>query len=386
MTKALDIVDTSLQEIEEQLLDEFKRIRNSLSDAPFETIDKGIQSSLSDVIQELLHMLENSGDKTNLQLQTERHETLFARASVIKQLLKAKIPTAYLHEIHKEVKTFRKKLEIKVVEKREQKTPAENTPKNTGLLGSIKNLFSGNKSKQETLRNRIKVTDQEAKEFDAVEIYQDSGVYSASRELAMLSTRLVEAGAFKNPTESKQEKVTPDKAQQSAPSGKASFESKDLSQQAPPLKKDSIAQTPEEIRRKLENNQPKPNTTSTFEAKEVTQTIAPFDSQIDSQFKRTQTTSKVESKKIAASPEAIREKLASRQQPSNMGKATFGSKDVEHAMPNTGALESRASKTEAPEKETSKSPQAPETDPSPPKGKAIFESKDLSSTGPSRKR
>ncbi|MBL4679402.1 MAG: hypothetical protein JKY88_01615 [Pseudomonadales bacterium] len=364
MTKVLDIVDASLQEIEEQLLDEFKRIRNSLSDAPFETIDKGIQSSLSDVIQELLRMLENSGDKTNLQLQTERHETLFARASVIKQLLKAKIPTAYLHEIHKEVKTFRKKLEIKVVAKREQKTEAENTPKNAGLLDSIKNLFSRNKSKQETLRNRIKVTDQEAKEFDAVEIYQDSGVYSASRELAMLSTRLVEAGAFKNPTESKKENVTPDKAPQSAPSGKALFESKDLSQQAPPLKKDSIAQTPEEIRRKLENNQPKPNTTSTFKAKEVTQT-----------------TLKAESKKIALSPEEIRQKLAARQQPSNMGKATFESKDVEHAMSNTGALEPGASKAEAP-----KSPQDPETEPSPSKGKAVFESKDLSSTGPTRKR
>lgn len=363
MTKVLDIVDASLLEIEEQLLDEFKRIRNTLSEAPFEKIDKGIENSLSSVIQELVHMLENSGDKTDLQLQTERHETLFARSSVINQLLRAKIPTAYLHEIHNEVKSSRKKLENQVVAKRERSTPSKITPqespaKKGGFFGSIKNMLSRGESDQETLRNRIKVTDQEAKEFEPVEIYLDNGIYSASRELAMLSHRLVEAGS--DLTESKKSDAAKENERQSAPGGKATFESRDLSQKAPPLQKGSIAQTPEEIRRKLENSETNPKTASTFEAKDVTQTI----SQIDN----IQATPKVVSGKIALSPEEIRKKLAARQQPGNMGKATFGSKDIEHAMP------------EAPN-----SPQTPEKDPPSPKGKAIFESKDLSSTGPIRK-
>jgi len=374
MTKVLDIVDASLQEIEEQLLDEFKRIRNTLSDSPFESIDKGIQNSLTSVVQDLLHRLENSGDKTNLQLQTERHETLFARTSVIKQLLKAKIPTAYLHEVHQDVSSSRKKLENQVVAKREQdkteqeNTTQKNTDKNRGLLGSIKNIFSSNKSKQEVLGNRIRITDQEAKEFEAVEIYLDNGIYSASRELAMLSSKLVEKGTFSDPT-SEPTDVPTDKVKKEArhpsPTGKATFESKDLSQQAPPLQTGSIAQTPDEIRRKLENNQTKSKTASTFESKELSQTISPLDN--------IQTTTKADLGKIALSPEEIRKKLASRQDSGIKGKATFGSKDVESSMPEKQKAEQNP-------------PQTIDKDPPSPKGKAIFESKDLSQSGPTRKR
>ena len=86
MTELLNIIDNSLQEVEEQLLQEFSRIRNSLSEARFEPIDAGIKNALGEVVLGLRSKLEHSGDKNNLQLQTEQHEVLFTRMSVIKQL------------------------------------------------------------------------------------------------------------------------------------------------------------------------------------------------------------------------------------------------------------------------------------------------------------
>ena len=393
MTKLLDTVDASLQEVEEQLLAEFSRIRNTISEARFEPIDVGIQTSLSSVVQELWHMLEHSGDKNDLQLQSEQQEALFARASVIKQLLKTKIPTAYLHEVHKDVKSSRKILESKVVEKRQiqkeqtpKEDPKDSPAKKSGFFGSIKGMFSRNQSEQESLRNRIKVTDQEAKEFEPVEMYLDSGIYSASRELAMLSSRIFDRSHAEKQAEPAKKKVA-------LPSGKASFESRDLSQRAPPpVQEDNkIAQTPEEIRRKLENKQSKPNSASTFESRELTQTISPtdgvdavkdnagFKNRVKEKLAENATPSEgkaifgeVGKSEIAQSPEAIRKKLAARQQPTVTGKATFGSKDIDHAMP---AVDKTRPPVEA----------SPEPAP-PSKGKAIFESKDLSKPGPIRKK
>ena len=85
MTELLETIDNALQEVEEQLLLEFHRIRNSLSDSPFEPIDKGIKISLWEVVEVLREMLENSGDKVDLQLQTERHEIIFARLAVLRR-------------------------------------------------------------------------------------------------------------------------------------------------------------------------------------------------------------------------------------------------------------------------------------------------------------
>jgi hypothetical protein len=402
MTKLLDTVDISLQEVEEQLLDEFNRIRNTISDARSEPIDKGTQEALSSVVEELWHMLEHSGDKKELQLQSEEQETLFARASVIKQLLKAKIPTAYLHEIHKDVNSSRRALESRVEEKRESKKEDESLSKKIGFFDSIKSIFSHKKSEQETLRNRITVTDQEAKEFEPVEIYLDNGIYSASRELAMLSNRMF----VSHPTESQLE---PAEKKVEHPKGKASFESRDLSRSAPPpvQEKNKIAQTPDEIRTKLESKQAKPNAVSTFESKELTQTISTNDPvhPIKEKFTSAAITSERKEtdsgQSIAQSPEAIRRKLAARQRPTVTGRATFGSKDIDHAMPAMEKTDSASGPAALPKGKaifgskdidrampaSKKSVSEPIPEPTPlPKGKAIFESKDLSKPGPIRKK
>ena len=53
MTELLTIIDNSLQEVEEQLLDEFERVRNSLSDTPFAPIDTSVKNAFGSIVAEL---------------------------------------------------------------------------------------------------------------------------------------------------------------------------------------------------------------------------------------------------------------------------------------------------------------------------------------------
>jgi prephenate dehydratase len=71
MNEILDTIDKALQEVEEQLLQEFERILNSLSDARFAPIDLGVKNAVSGVVVELYDLLDKSGDRKNLQLMTE---------------------------------------------------------------------------------------------------------------------------------------------------------------------------------------------------------------------------------------------------------------------------------------------------------------------------
>ena len=118
MTDLLDDTNNSLQEAEEQLLQEFSRIRNSLPETRYEPIDAGIKIALGEIVLGLHAKLELSANKNNLQRQTDQLEVLFTRISVIQQLLEAKIPTAYLQEVHQDVASSRKQLERKVVARR----------------------------------------------------------------------------------------------------------------------------------------------------------------------------------------------------------------------------------------------------------------------------
>jgi len=369
MTELLDIIDNSLQEVEEQLLQEFSRIRNSLSETRFEPIDTGIKNALGEVVSGLRSKLEHSGDKNDLQLQTERHEVLFSRISVIRQLLNAKIPTAYLQEIHQDVATSRKQLERKVVASRstEASSITEEPSKQGGFFNSLKNMFATDKSEQETKRNRIKITEQEQKQFEDVEVYLDNGIYSASRELAMLSSLVSEKTPVADNPESKK---TPSPA--AGPKGKAQFTSRDLTKGKAealpdPLPSGQVAQTPDEIRRKLDARNSSKSGASTFEARDIKHAMPASNPSASVQRTIKKETTPEE---IARTPEAIRQKLAERQQPST-GKASFGSKDIEPEV--------RPDPFRKPQ-----APKAPEPEPLP-AGKAVFESRDLSKPDPNKK-
>ncbi len=409
MTEVLDTIDKSLQEVEEQLLQEFDRIRNTISDARFEAIDLGIKTALSSVVDELKDRLEKTGDASNLQLMTEQHEVLLARMAVLRQLLNAKVPTAFLHEAHNEVVSNRKKLEAKVETQRRKveirpDSEAEAEAGKSGLVNKLKGMFGGgNQSDSANSRNTIRVTEAEQKALEPVNIYLDNGIYSASRELAAL------ANVFSLPEQQREAlQDTHEKKMRAVISGKAQFESRDLSDQAPEARdgKD-IAQTPEQIRRKLaERSSSQTSGASSFQSRDLS-AGAPSTS----------------SKPIAQTPEEIRRKLAARSG-GDAGKASFSSRDISHEeaveQPGTtrtlSAAELAAQRKAELEKEKAQQPttgkasfiskdidpivpqevrqtrkkvEAEESDttPEPPKsGKAIFESRELSNPPPKNKR
>lgn len=141
----------------------------------------------------------------------------------------------------------------------------------------------------------------------------------------------------------------------SGQTGASSFASKDINSlndtlTATPRK--DIAKSPEEIRRKLsEKGGGASQGASSFAAKELSST-------------RSGGATPQKANTVAQSPDEIRRKLAERQAASpGSSKAVFGSKDVKSATP---SVELRK-------------PPPPEKKPEPkPAGKAIFESKDLS--------
>lgn len=373
MTELLDTIDEGLQEVEEQLLQEFDRIRNTLSDSQLESIDPGVKNALGGVVDEMRQRLDQSGDRQNLQLMTEQHEILHSRIVVLRQLLNAKVPTAFLHEAHSEVKSSRKELESRVIQRRHETEEDDGPVEKGGLFGKIKGLFSGGapKTEKETARNRIDVTEEEAKRLEPVTIYLDNGIYSASRELSAL------ANIFKLPAQ-QQNQIKEEHTQRIT--GKAEFGSRDLSNQPAPSK--NIAQTPDAIRAKLADRQGGGSATkASFGSKDIEHVKAKERPQQEKPKHQPPTPGPTTGKALFASRDIAHEQPhqvappPKKKEPApeptpTTGKATFASKDIEPIAPQ----EFRGPRKKEPE------PQPEEEKPK--TGKAVFESRDLSKPKP----
>jgi len=385
MTQLLDTINQALEEIEEQLLAEFHRVRNTISEHRFEKIDTGIKVALESVVDDLQGRLEGTAEHQELQLQTEHHENLFVRMVVLKQLLQANISTAYLQEAHDDLEDSRRTLENRVLTNRTLAPPSQLDPdlesrdEQTGFFGSLRGLFNRKPGNNEADRNHIRVTEREANAIDDPKVYQDNGIYSASRELAMLAN-LVNTGSTQ-PTQSL--------------AGKATFDSRNLSD-TNTRSGQKLAQTPEEIRAKLAGSESGHGGTSSFEAKDPGQKVAA------SRRYTHQDQSQHQNEPKAASAEEIRQKLAQRSEKSGAsannitkGASVFESRNLTHSAPEVPLKERIISKPvpkPAPRKEkviTDKSDlaQSPEAiraklearknEPATVTGKASFQSKDV---------
>jgi hypothetical protein len=299
MSNLIDTVEAALAEIEEQMLAEFSRIRNTVSEHRFSPMDAGIKNALLEVLGLVHGNLESSGDIANLQLLTTQQENLFTRIVIIRQLLNAHIPTAFLHSAHDNIETSRQRIEkraralkqraaasitITNIDAGKDKTTARESG---GLLRLVKGIFRRKPTDPDFKGKRLYITDQEAKILVDQEVYLDTGMYSAARELAMLASMIAED------TDQSDSSPKPASAP-SLPTGKAIFEAKNVSSTITPLENiQPVKQKPEEL---------------------------------------------------ARSPEAIRQKLAARQAHVEAGKANFGSRDIEalsdRAMPKIPAAAS----------------------------------------------
>ncbi|MEX0942052.1 MAG: hypothetical protein WD002_05845 [Pseudomonadales bacterium] len=324
MTDLLDKIDAGLEEVEEQLLSEFKRLRDTLDPRGVGELDAGIRNALQEVTDLLYTELASSGDRSNLQLLTDRHEVLLARISVLRQLFSARVPLVLLEKAHEGVKDRRRRLEARVMLQR----------KKDGQAGSSgRSLFDHRPSQQRIARNKIEVTQLEEKSLDSSQVFLDSGIYSASRELSMLAS-LLRGGTLDRPPEEDMDTSR----------GRAIFESRELSYRPPPP-----------VDKPRPKQQPAPETDT--------------DTDTDKQ-------------EIAQTPEEIRRKLEARRVQVNAGRATFAAKDIEPAFPQEPprkrekplepALEDDQQNEKDKDKETGNKEER--------KGPAIFEARDLSQT------
>ena len=373
----LDTIDTACEEVEEQLLEDLKRIRKSDNQTPDEGsyahIDPGVSNALNEVVDHLWNELEHSGDESNLSLRTDRHESITIRLIVLKKLLGAKIPVEFINAVHQQVMRTRRELETKVRAKRQ--TSSEGKP----AFGSIKDRYGAERSAQDQIRNRDQVTLEEEMTLAAGNNdYHDKGLYSASRELALLAERFGSGGddkalmddavRSKAIFESRElSGVIPETPGPTASSdGPSTFGSKDVAHatEETPEKGDSIARTPEEIRRKLEQSGSRNQGASRFESRELSSVAPPSDPPRKPEPKEPK-------RVVAQTPEEIRRKLEARQGQS-AGRAAFAAKDIEPAGP----------------QEIPRKPEPalkPETEPKEPErrtGKATFASKDIEPIAP----
>lgn len=337
MSQLLRKIEADLSELEETLLAELRRLRKTAGDEVYADLSDDVAMQVRLTADSLKDVLNSSGDASNLSLKTEQHENLEARIGVLSQLLSKKIPAVFIETSHQEVKASRQQLTAKVAASRsERKADPEN--KKPGLF---KRIFSREETSGEQARNPDHVTQEEQNKFEADQGYKDSGVFSASRELAILCEQVrlhVDEGQSI-------EKVAQERAK---------FRSKDLSSDPPEFK--DIAQSPEAIRKKLQNRGAAPSgKSSTFVAKDIQPVADP-----EPPRKR---------EKKAQSPEEIRRKLEARksEDSAGAGKAVFGAKDLSNAPP---PVMPDPVKREPARKE-------PEPAPEPTTGKAVFGSKDI---------
>jgi hypothetical protein len=110
MTDLLENIDATLETLEEQLLDEFIRIRNIGTAQEFGVINPSIKNALSGILEELVKERQQSTlDGSGLSLLTERDENINARlkdAPWNKRF--CKIEKARLHELHPGVQSSAK--------------------------------------------------------------------------------------------------------------------------------------------------------------------------------------------------------------------------------------------------------------------------------------
>lgn len=340
MPDILEKIELDLADVEEALLNELRRIRKQHSGETYATLDDSLKIQVELTVDSLREALDHSGDAGSLSLKTEKHENLETRMDVVGRLLNRKIPTVFIESSHKEVKASREQLAARVAQSRETSVTPE-TGAQSGKKGLWQRMFSRARTDGETARNPSDITRDEEKQFDADDSYQDSGVFSASRELAVLCEQVllhVDEGQSI-------EQVVKDRAE---------FKSRELSTEELLIR--DIAQSPDAIRRKLERRGTTHKSgSSTFEARDITPVAEP------------EAPRKPEPKReIARSPEEIRRKLESRQDSGASAKAVFGAKELSTPPP--------PSMPEPPPREPEPEP---EPEPEVPAGKAVFGSRDI---------
>ena len=308
MTDLLDKIDLDLDEIETRVLVTFQKLRETPSDSGIGMLNDDFRTEMHYIVDGLSDSLNSSGSKDQLHLATDRHENLRARLYIMRQLLDRQVPLSAFsradQELDKNKPSRSSNIIINPKAMRERDLVVIEKSDSGSFIDSFKGLFRKTKATPGSAQINTAEKQPQKQPQEGKEMYKDTGVYAPSQELAMLA---IAAGFIRTPGKQKAESHT-------YQSGKASFASKDISSvmdTALPAKtnKRDIANSPEEIRKKLEarRNSASPQGKASFASKDLDI--------------NTPIPEKPAASKIALEP------LKTAPQP-GQGKATFESKDL----------------------------------------------------------
>ena len=248
MADTISQIEAGQANLEDKLLTELQRLGKQELPENYAPLDPNIETELKLSLDALHSVLDNSGDFSNLSLETDQHENTRTRMQNLASLLNRKIPTAFIGS------TFREARLLKI------------KPEDPLFASRILEILN----KQVILHH----------------------VEGQSIEQVM--------------------------------KGRAEFDAKELSgSPAMPEQRRNIAQTPEEIRRKLAQKSTSSTGALTFVARDLDE-AQPVTPARKPEQENAQT--------IAQTPEEIRRKLAEKQSASK-GKAVFGARDIEPDQP-----------------------------------------------------
>ncbi len=304
MEEKLKNVDQSLIYLENTLLAELRRLRKLESDDDYSAIEPALHEEKKDIYRGLVMELESTADSSSLSIKSFEQEWIKGRMRVVRNLLVRKLPTLFLTLSHNEHKATDD---------------------------------SGFGTEEHYAAPELRILDEQVAMHHVdgrtiADVAREKAQFN-SRELSKGHEQERARGAIAQSPEEIAKKL----AGRKSDGGASQFLAKDLSgtiapstQTAPeaPAKSTGIAQSPEEIRRKLAERQANQQgagsgNKATFGARDLSGTIAPSTPVAP--------VKKEEPESIAQSPEDIRRKLAERQAASGQsaGRASFGAKDIE---------------------------------------------------------
>ena len=298
MAELLDVIENSLEELEQRLLGEFSR--QAAAAAHSVQIDPVTRQVIAKIENELRHELEHSGDNSNLRLQTGQHEDLRRRLSVVRRLLKANIPIAFIRSVHTGVEIESPSTELGILVKRIGKA-AEREEYTVGkaTFGSRELSQTGSHGSQ-----RANTPDELRRKLKGKNVKSTDAVVFGSRDSASSGN-------------------------QGEQRSRATFGSRELRQAASHQKNTQRATTPDKLRRKLTVNSGNSTDKAAFGSRDL---MASDQGKIVPAKPGRQ---KNTDRDIATSPEEIRQKLARRQSsaPDDPDRAEFNSRDQDSGPP-----------------------------------------------------
>ena len=279
MDPLLDKIEAALGRLEDRVLSELTTARGQPSEDGIASLASESQEHLNTVTMKLWHALEHSGDKVNLSLKTDRHEDIGDRIIIVKKLLEARITVAALDEM--------------------MRAPQKNSAGSLALLAR----------RYQTAGN----------ERDLMSAVAEGKAAFRSRELSAAALEALDRAQTP-------EEIRRKLGDHTGPGSASQFASKDLSTMAPQAKR-GIATTPEEIRRKLAEKQSTTSGASSFVARDVAHAAPP-----ETPKPSRKNTAAPPKQAIAQSPEEIRKKLANRSG-APAERASFAAKDIDPVAP-----------------------------------------------------